>query len=251
MKFVLLAVLVGVCLTGVTWPSPSSTKAVAQPIRVRAGQTFDGFKENQGKWVRYERGRAGYRDCVNIDGRKTDAVFILGKVATLKNVILGPYSIKHVYCEGDGCTIENVWWEDVCRSAITFENSSNTAAKFYVKGGGARNGSFKIIQHNSAGTVYINDFYAENSGQLYSSCENCHIGYQGKRSVVMTNVTSARVGALAGYNPNYGDVVTLKDVKVIGGGHACRAFQGRDDGKESTPLRYTCDGSSISSCVCK
>ena len=52
----------------------------------------------------------------------------------------------------------------------------------------------------------------------------------------MTNVTVNKVGTLAGYNSNYGDTVTLKNVKVSGGGHVCRAFQGRNDGKEPTAL---------------
>jgi len=249
MKFLLITLLVGTCLT-VTWPKVSSIKTVGAPITVRAGSTFDGFAKNNGKWVRYERGRNGLGDCTKVEGGKADAVFLLEKGATLKNVVLGAKSVEHVHCIGDGCTIQNVYWEDVCEDALTFENSSNTNSKFVVKGGAARNGSDKIIQHNSAGTVYIENFYVENSGKLYRACGNCKKGYQGRRTVFMTNVTANKVGTLAGYNSNFGDTVTLKNVKVSGG-HVCRSFTGRNDGKEPTAIGYRCEGSNISSCVCK
>ena len=48
MKFVLVALLVGACLSGVSWPNPSGTKVIGAPITVKAGQTFDGFKQNGG-----------------------------------------------------------------------------------------------------------------------------------------------------------------------------------------------------------
>ena len=195
MKFLLITLLVGTCLT-VTWPKVSSIKTVGAPITVKAGSTFDGFAKNNGKWVRYERGRNGLGDCTKVEGGKADAVFLLEKGATLKNVVLGAKSVEHVHCIGDGCTIQNVYWEDVCEDALTFENSSNTNSKFVVKGGAARNGSDKIIQHNSAGTVYIENFYVENSGKLYRACGNCKKGYQGRRTVFMTNVTANKVGLL-------------------------------------------------------
>ena len=249
MKFIVVSLLVGAWLS-VSWPSASSTKTLSSPITVKAGQTFDGLAQNSNKWVRYERGRSGLGDCSSVEGGKADTCFLLYKGATLKNVILGAKSVEHVHCEEDGCTVQNVYWEDVCEDALTFENGTSTSAKSYVKGGAAKNGSDKIIQHNSAGTVYITDFYVENSGKVYRACGNCKKGYQGKRTVYMTNVTANKVGTLAGYNSNYGDTVTLKNVKVTSG-HVCRAFQGRNDGKEPTAIRYRCEGTAISSCVCK
>ena len=99
----------------------------------------------------------------NFEGHLGDAVFILYNKVTLKNVILGPNSLNHVYCVEDECTIENVWWEEACIDAVTIEGSSKPSAKYYIKGGGAKNGSGNIIQHNSAGTVYIENFYVEKS----------------------------------------------------------------------------------------
>ncbi len=72
---------------------------------------------------------------------------------------------------------------------LTFENGKSTGAKYYVKGGSVRNGSDKIIQHNSAGIVNISNFYCKNSGILYRAFGNCKSGYQGRRTVVMTNIT--------------------------------------------------------------
>ena len=223
MKFILIALLAGACLS-VTWPTVSKTVTLSAPITVKAGQTYDGFKEYSNKWVRFERGKSGLGDCTSVEGGKADACFLLYKGATLKNVVLGAKSIEHVHCEEDGCTVENVYWEDVCEDALTFENGSSTSAKYYVKGGAAQNGSDKIIQFNSAGTVYVSNFYCANSGKLIRACGNCKKGYQGKRTINLTNVEVYKVSTLAGYNSNYGDTVTLKNEKVSGGGHVCRAF---------------------------
>ena len=146
MKFVIVALLVGACLT-VSWPSVSSTKTLSAPMTIKAGQTYDGLAKNGNKWVRFERGRTGLGDCSKVEGGKADAVFLLEKGATLKNVVLGAKSVEHVHCIADGCTVQNVYWEDVCEDALTFENGTNTGAKYTVNGGAAKNGSDKIIQH--------------------------------------------------------------------------------------------------------
>ena len=249
MKLILISLLVGTCLTSVEWPKASSTKVLTQPIRLKPGETFDGFKENGGKWVRYERGISGLGDCTNIDGGINDAVFILDSSSTLKNVILGPNSIKHVYCISNICTIENVWWEDVCKEAIIFEGGSGFLANLYIKGGGAKNGSGNIVQHNSPGIVYIQNFYIENSKQLYSSCENCKTGYQNSRSAFLFNVTASNIETLAGYNVNYEDAVDLRNIQFTGK-HVCKIIEGRKDGKEAKAIGYTCDSTSISKCIC-
>lgn len=247
-KFIILSLLIVAGFAG--FPSATKTISKGAPIVVPAGSTYDGFKVNGGKWVRYDRGRKNLGNCKNVEGGSKDPVFILQKGATLKNVILGANSVEHVHCVSDGCTVENVWWEDVCEDALTLRDSKNTGAKFYVKGGGARNGSDKIIQHNSAGTVYVSNFYVENSGKVYRACGNCKSGYQGRRSVVMNGVTIKNVGALAGVNKNFGDTVTLKNIKAINS-HICIMFKGNNNGKEPTKIGYQCDSSSISTCTCK
>jgi len=79
---------------------------LSTPLIIKAGETFDGFIENDGVWTSYGRGVTGQGDCTNVEGGSKDAVFRLESGATLKNVILGKDSIEHVHCIGDGCTIE-------------------------------------------------------------------------------------------------------------------------------------------------
>ncbi len=45
---------------------------------------------------------------------------------------------------------------------FSFKSSTNIGAKLYVKGGAAKDGSDKIIQHNSPGAIIVSDFYVEN-----------------------------------------------------------------------------------------
>ncbi|OUM67370.1 polysaccharide lyase family 3 protein [Piromyces sp. E2] len=231
----------------VSWPKAQKNIKVNSPILVKAGQTFDGLAQN-GVWTSYGRGVSGQGDCKNVEGGSKDAVFRLESGATLKNVILGKDSIEHVHCIGDGCTVENVWWDDVCEDALSLLGSSNKNAKFYLRGGGAKNGSDKIVQHNSAGTVYISNFQVQNSGKLYRSCGNCKNGYQGQRHVIIENVNAKSVGVLAGINTNYGDTATFKNVNA-NGGNVCYTFTGNNNGKEPSKTGSKCKGSS--NCTCK
>lgn len=251
MKISIYLCLLSVALvSSANWPTPTKTISSSSPITVKAGQTYDGFIVNNGQWVRYDRGLKDLGDCKSIEGGNKDAVFILEKGATLKNVVLGAGAIEHVHCVGEGCTVENVWWEDVCEDALTLRDGIDGGAKYYLKGGGARNGSDKIVQHNSAGTVYISDFTVENSGKLYRSCGNCHNGYQGTRNVYITNVTGNNVKVMAGINRNYGDIAKFQNVN-INSGHQCQLFKGNNQGQEPTSLGYGCEEKSISTCTCR
>ena len=66
--------------------------------------TFDGGMKTYGRGVKCG-GQA--------EGGTADAVFVLKNGATLKNAIIGADQSEGVHCEGS-CTIENVWWADVC-----------------------------------------------------------------------------------------------------------------------------------------
>lgn len=99
-----------------------------------------------------------------------DAVFYLHEGATLKNVIIGKNQAEGVHCTGH-CTLEYVWWEDVCEDALTIKDDK-AGAQSWIIGGGAYHGSDKIIQHNGCGTVNIINFYVEDYGKLYRSCGN-------------------------------------------------------------------------------
>ena len=65
----------------------------------------------------------------------------------------------------------------------------------------------------------------------------------------MTNVTATRVETLAGYNANYGDIINLQNIEFTGK-HACRIFEGRNDGGKATAIGDKCQSNSITKCVC-
>lgn len=91
-------------------PTPTSTKTNSAVIVVAAGTTFDGG------WAKYDRGSGACND--QAEGGDADAVFLLRSGATLKNVIIGKNQAEGVHCDGP-CTLEFVWFEDVCEDAIT------------------------------------------------------------------------------------------------------------------------------------
>jgi hypothetical protein len=97
------------------------------------------------------------------------------------------------------CTLENLWFEDVCEDAISIKGDGTAN----IIGGGAFHASDKVIQHNGCGTVNIKNFYAEDYGKVYRSCGNCSGNCA--RSVTMEGVTAVNGGELIGINPNLGD----------------------------------------------
>jgi hypothetical protein len=100
-----------------------------------------------------------------------------------------------VHCKGT-CTLNNVWWADVCEDALTLKQSSGTS---FVNGGGAFNADDKIVQFNGRGTVEIKNFYAGTYGKVVRSCGNCS-GNGGPRNVKLTNVMARNGGVLCGIN---------------------------------------------------
>ena len=98
-----------------------------------------------------------------------------------------------VHCKGS-CTLENVWFEDVCEDAITLKQKSGTSV---IRGGGAFHAADKVVQFNGRGTVEISDFYVEDYGKLVRSCGNCKDN-GGPRNVVIENITAVNGGVLCG-----------------------------------------------------
>jgi hypothetical protein len=130
-----------------TFPVPKSQGSVAykQPFEVNG--VFDGKMKTYGRGVK----------CTGqVEGGTKDTVFIVKNGGTLKNAIIGKDQIEGVHCEGK-CTIENVWWVDVCEDALTIKGDGNAL----VKGGGAQSAEDKVIQHNGKGTVTIDGFSKE------------------------------------------------------------------------------------------
>ncbi|KAJ4320631.1 hypothetical protein N0V94_003279 [Neodidymelliopsis sp. IMI 364377] len=209
-------------------PTATSNKSNSKVITVPAGTVYDCG------WAKYDRGSGA---CTGqAEGGDADAVFLLKKGATLKNCIIGKNQAEGVHCDG-ACTLEFVWFEDVCEDAITIKNDGS-GDQSWIIGGGAYKASDKVVQHNGCGTVNIINFYVNDYGKLYRSCGNC--SKQCKRNVYIEGVTAVKGGELAGINSNYGDTATIKnacyDTKT-----PCQMYNGCAGGCEPSKSG-TCSG---------
>jgi hypothetical protein len=209
-----------------SWPSSAGSVKVSGTIKVSG--TLDG-------------GMKTYC-CIGDGGQSEsqDAMFEIANGGTLKNVIIGSPAGDGVHCLGT-CTIQNVWWNDVGEDAATFLGTSGGTS--YVTGGGAKNGSDKLFQHNGNGTVNISNFYAETAGKLYRGCGNCTNSYQ--RHVVINGVTTKSVKVLAGINTNWGDTARFSNVTILGSSSSvdiCVKYKGVSKGNEPTKIGSGADG---------
>lgn len=137
---------VSACVGKDALPKANRTISGKAPIEVAAGETYDG------NMARFDRGSGACK--AQTEGGQKDAVFVLRKGATLRNAIIGKHQMEGVYCLGGGCTIENVWFEDVCEDAISIkEDEAGTETR--IIGGGAYKASDKIVQHNGCGHVSV------------------------------------------------------------------------------------------------
>ncbi|MGC4092835.1 MAG: pectate lyase [Polyangiaceae bacterium] len=188
--------------------------------------------------------RIGVQNPVGCDGEGQPAVFELADGATLRNVIIagGTPGANGVVCKGN-CTLENVYWEDVCEDAAT---NSKDGATMTINGAIAKNATDKVFQHNAKGgsRTVIKNSYLSTFGKVWRSCGDC-TSNGGPRHLEMSNVRVEGVGScVAGANENYGDTVTIKNLYVKGGYNAssdkpkiCQVFKGvTDHNGESTKL---------------
>ncbi|KAL5416154.1 hypothetical protein PMIN04_008288 [Paraphaeosphaeria minitans] len=136
------------------FPASSGTTNLAVARTLAAGESLDGGMEQ------WDRSPSTCND--QAEGGDADAVFVLKDGAVLSNVIIGPNNGEGVHCLGT-CTLNNVWWTDVCEDAATFKQSSGTS---YVNGGGARKADDKVLQHNGGGTVAVKNFWAQDVGKV-------------------------------------------------------------------------------------
>ncbi|KAG7377589.1 hypothetical protein PHYPSEUDO_011405 [Phytophthora pseudosyringae] len=139
--------------------------------------------------------------------------------------------MEGVHCDDSDCTIENVWWDDVCEDALSIKGGSASSVST-VTGGGARNADDKVVQHNGYGTVKIDGFYAEDFGKLYRSCGTCG---DKQRFVSMSNVYAVNPSvSIVTVNDNYGDEATLSNIYISSEGDGyvvCAWSQGSEDGE--------------------
>lgn len=201
-------------------PIPASQGSVTYTAAKTFSGTFDGGMKTYGRGVK----------CTGqVEGSNSDAVFLVKDGGTLKNVIIGKDQTEGVHCEGS-CTIENVWWVQVCEDALTLKGDGDAL----IHGGGAQGATDKVIQHNGKGTVTIDGFQVQDFGKLYRACGNCKKSVA--RSVVIKNVKAYSGKLLAGINSNFGGTASIQgtcvtDVKTI-----CEEFKGTSTGSEPSSL---------------
>ncbi|KAI8316580.1 putative pectate lyase F [Colletotrichum sp. SAR11_240] len=243
----LLAAVPALACNGYTGGVPKATGTVSSKsyIEIKAGQVYDG------KWQRFDRGSGACGG--QSEGDYKDAVFYIQAGGTLKNAIIGKNQAEGVHCNGH-CTLEFVWFEDVCEDAISIKNDK-AGTESWIIGGGAYHASDKVIQHNGCGTVNIINYYVEDYGKLYRSCGNCKT--QCKRNVYLEvslfipfflvrlltyhqGVTAKNGGELAGINANYKDTATLKNV-CADAKTKCQMYNGCAGGCEPSKAG-TCSG---------
>ncbi|KEY64865.1 hypothetical protein S7711_03858 [Stachybotrys chartarum IBT 7711] len=223
---VLLAAVAGV--SAITTTLPKSAGATAVPTAIPVKGSYDGGMK------RFERNPSTCKG--QSETGEKDASFILEDGATLSNVIIGATSGEGVHCKGK-CTLNNVWWADVCEDAATFKMTSGTAT---VNGGGAFKASDKVFQFNGRGTLNVNDFFVKDYGKLFRSCGNCS-GNGGPRNINIKGVIAKGGGELCGINSNYGDVCKITN-SCQDSNKSCTRYEGNSSGKEPTKLGSGHDG---------
>ena len=201
------------------WPAASSSTSVAVSSTRQVSGTYDGMLQ---RFV----GSGPLGTGGQQEGQAP--LFELANGATLRNVILGSPAADGVYCQGS-CTLENVWWEDVGEDAATFRGSSSSQT-MTVRCSGAKGATDKVFQHNGAGTLTLQYFFAESFNKLYRSCGNCSTQYA--RHVVLQDVTARTGQTLVGVNTNYGDSADFERVTVYGRMTICERYTGNSTGAE-------------------
>lgn len=218
----------GSVATGLTKSLPASQGSVATNAPIVVASFFDGGMK------KYDRSP---KVCAEQDETgESDTIFILEAGATLQNVIIGPNQAEGVHCRGT-CTLNNVWWADVCEDAITLKQSSGTS---YINGGGAFHAADKIVQFNGRGTISIKNFYANDYGKVVRSCGNCS-GNGGPRNVIIDNIAAVSGGVLCGINTNYGDTCKISN-SCQNSGKYCDRYEGNSSGKEPSKIGSGPDG---------
>jgi len=209
-----------------TFPTAKGSQTVTSTIKVSG--TYDGGLK---RFVASGLGSGGQSESQK-------PVFDVANGGTVQNVIIGAPGVDGIHCEGT-CTLHNVWWEDVGEDAATLVGTAPSGSVMTIDGGGAKAASDKVFQHNGPGTMVIKNFYVSGFGKLYRACGNCKKGYQGKRTVVVQNVTlQGGTTAVVGINSNYGDSATLSGVQIVGDPNhkltICQRYQGNNSGAEPT-----------------
>jgi hypothetical protein len=197
-----------------TIPTPTNGQG-----EIRSGTTLLKNAQNGGKNVwDFGNQRIGVNntaDCEDGEGQLT--VFEVEDGITVRNLIIpaGLPAGNGIVCKGN-CTLEYVYWEDVCEDAATNSKDGATMRLNHVI---ALKATDKVFQHNAKGgsRTIIENSFVSGFGKLWRSCGDC-TDNGGPRHLTIDNVRVDGVTtAVAGANQNYGDTVTIKNLFVKGG----------------------------------
>lgn len=186
--------------------------------------------------------------CVG-DSESQPAVLTLNN-ATVKNVrIAANGGSDGIHCVGGDCVLENVVWEDICEDAATLKNSGSSltiiGGSAYNDNNGPGGKADKIFQHNNRNsTIMVTGGFTTygHNGKLWRSCGNCSNNGGPRHLIVDDVVIDGTIGAIAGANGNYGDTVTINNLRIRnyspGSPHVCDEYVGVDKstGQSSTKL---------------
>lgn len=188
--------------------------------------------------------KIGVNNTASCDGENQKTVFEVEDGVTVKNLIIagGLPAGNGIVCLGN-CTLDHVYWEDVCEDAATNSKDGATMTLNHVI---ALHASDKVFQHNAKANskTVITNSYISDFGKLWRSCGDC-TNNGGPRHLILDNVKVEGIkSAVAGANQNYGDTVTISNLFVKGGYNAskdkpklCTEFIGVTDHKgESTKV---------------
>ncbi|KAG8685969.1 hypothetical protein FRC08_012820 [Ceratobasidium sp. 394] len=205
-----------------TFPTPPKTSLLSAPITVTG--VFDGGN------VRFDRSSGACSG--QTEGGDSDAVFLVQAGGTVQNVVVGANQAGGIRCLGP-CNLYNVWFENVCETAITIKQTSGQSN---IIGGGAKSTENEVVQHNGGGTVKIDSYCVQNFGYMYRSCGNCSTQY--KRTALISQIIAKNGVALAIINANYGDTAQfdISTLNLTNVTSICDTYQGNNSGKQLIKL---------------
>jgi hypothetical protein len=196
-----------------TIPTPSNGQG-----EIRNDTTVLKNGANGGKDVwDFANQRIGVKSVDCESGESQTTVFEVEDGVTVRNLIIagGSAGGNGIVCKGN-CTLEYVYWEDVCEDAATNSKDGATMKLNHVI---ALKASDKVFQHNAkAGSkTILQNSYIDTFGKLWRSCGDCTAN-GGPRHLEIDNVRVNGIStAVAGANQNFGDTVTIKNLFVKGG----------------------------------
>jgi hypothetical protein len=211
------------------WPT-----ATGSPVNISGTRAVSGTYDGQGALH-----EGNLEDCTGDDGQdSTEPMFEVADGGTIRNVIMGNRVGDGIHCLGS-CTIENVWFANVCDDAITMHGGSGKTMT--VRNSGFKRARDKTIQHNGTGsTVNVEDVYIETAGKLYRSCGDGCSG--GARSANFTNIYAVGIDQLAGISTN--DTATFSNICTYRTGAICTTYDPGSEDKATNGQNGTNEGPS-------